>query len=409
MNQQELLQQVNPVFLTAKGCIGLLAQAGNADALRLLPHIDMTALAALREGNAAPQEIVRAYMVTLEARFHYSNLAALASGCDVIVDLPCGYAPRAFSMARAGKQFYGFDLPACINEMAPAVDRVATAEEKKYIHFAAVDATNYDSLRRALDGVKGTLCIITDGLVGYFTKPELETFVNNIHRLLDEFGGVWTTPDPYVHQANSTVFSAVLQNSGADIVSAMTKGGSEMADTKTNANAMSTGDPADSVRYLAEHGFAVETVNYADQLPALLSLGGDAAAMERLRKAYAGIPQMVVRTAKTEKKTEKKGGKPFAVTMQTAGSELRCAIAGRLDTITAPELLEQFNNADKRTVTSITVDLEDTEYISSAGLRVMLIMLKSLSDRSQFTVQHYSDSLKEIFDVTGFSELFGLE
>lgn len=406
MENKDLLTQVNPVFLTAKGCIGLLAQAGNRDAQALLPYIDMAALVAA-QGMQTPPEIVRAYMVALEARFHYSNLAALESGCDVIVDLPCGYAPRALVAARAGKQYYGFDLPACIREIAPAMDKVATDEEKKYIHFAAVDATNYDSLRAALDGVKGTICIAVDGLLGYFTKPELESFVSNLHRLLDEFGGVWTTPDPYVHQTNRVVFSTVLQGGGADIVSAMTKGGSQMADTKTNGNAMSTGDPADSVKYLTAHGFAVETVNYADKLPELGSLGGDAAAMARLRRAYADIPQMVIRAAKPET-AQKKAEKAFAVELRTSGDTLLCTIAGRLDTITAPELLEKFNGADRAGVTAITVDLADTAYISSAGLRVLLIMLKSLSDKSRFAVQNYSPALKEIFDVTGFSELFGL-
>ncbi len=130
MDNNELLMQVNPVFLTAKGCIGLMAGAGIEDAQKLMPYIDMSALTNVKDNNKTPPELLRAYSVNVEVRYNYSNLTAFTSGCDVIVDLPCGYAPRALAAARAGKQYYGFDLPAVINEMAPAVEKVATEEEK---------------------------------------------------------------------------------------------------------------------------------------------------------------------------------------------------------------------------------------------------------------------------------------
>ena len=76
--------------------------------------------------------------------------------------------------------------------------------------------------------------------------------------------------------------------------------------------------------------------------------------------------------------------------------------------MTAPELLQKFNDTGKDSVTAITVDLADTEYISSAGLRVMLIMCKSLKDSGAFNVINYNSALKEIFDVTGFSDIFGI-
>ena len=342
------------MFLTAKGCIGLMAGAGIEDAQKLIRYIDMSALSSDKTSDT-PAEVARAYSVNIEVRYNYSNLTAFASGCDVIVDLPCGYAPRALAAARAGKQYYGFDLPAVINEMAPAVEKIASEEEKKYIHFAAVDATNYDSLRKALDGVTGKLCIVMDGLVGFFTYPELNSLVSNIHRLLDEFGGVWTTPDPYVNKIVSAVFTAVFG------------------------------------------------------IPMILSLGGDTEAMKRLRKEYADIPQMVITAVRSDvQKQRSTGTGKFSVNMAVSGNELKCALSGRLDTITAPELLQKFNETTGDSINKITVDLTETEYISSAGLRVMLIMCKSLKEKREFSVINYSKELKEIFDVTGFSEIFGI-
>ncbi|MBR1832417.1 MAG: STAS domain-containing protein [Ruminiclostridium sp.] len=95
--------------------------------------------------------------------------------------------------------------------------------------------------------------------------------------------------------------------------------------------------------------------------------------------------------------------------MSVTGNALKCALSGRLDTMTAPELLQKFNDTDKNSVSAITVDLANTEYISSAGLRVMLIMCKSLKDQSNFKVINYNSEVKEILDVTGFSDIFGID
>ena len=84
-------------------------------------------------------------------------------------------------------------------------------------------------------------------------------------------------------------------------------------------------------------------------------------------------------------------------------------LSGRLDTINATTLLALYRDiADKNKLRKISVDCEGTEYVASAGLRVMLIMCKSLKEKIEFSVINYSKELKEIFDVTGFSEIFGI-
>ncbi len=85
------------------------------------------------------------------------------SGCDVCADLPCGYVPRALTYARKGKSFIGLDLPAVIQEIEPGIMRLIGAGSREFVRFSAVDATNYDSLAKALDGINGTLCIMTEG------------------------------------------------------------------------------------------------------------------------------------------------------------------------------------------------------------------------------------------------------
>ena len=144
MNDQELLKTVNPSYYTAKGCLALLMQTGEPDAIKLGGKIDLSELSKTR--SAAPSEteieIMRGYTAAHDARYNVWNRIAEESGCDVIIDLPCGYLPHALAVSRMGKQYYGFDLPVVINEIEPAVKKVSGGDPS--IHYSGVDATNYD-------------------------------------------------------------------------------------------------------------------------------------------------------------------------------------------------------------------------------------------------------------------------
>ena len=86
---------------------------------------------------------------------------------------------------------------------------------------------------------------------------------------------------------------------------------------------------------------------------------------------------------------------------------LQCRVKGRIDTISSPALLEVFeNNYDG--VTSIEVDAERLEYISSAGLRVLLMAVKKLG-RGSVSVINTSEAVKEIFETTGFDQMITVE
>jgi anti-anti-sigma factor len=74
-----------------------------------------------------------------------------------------------------------------------------------------------------------------------------------------------------------------------------------------------------------------------------------------------------------------------------------------MDTITAPELLKKFQEMPEK-ADAIEVDVKDMAYVSSAGLRVLLMMYKSLKDKSQFKLLNVSDEVKEILETTGFDQ-----
>ncbi len=83
---------------------------------------------------------------------------------------------------------------------------------------------------------------------------------------------------------------------------------------------------------------------------------------------------------------------------------LTLKVAGRVDTITAPdfekEIRENIND-----ITKLSIDIADVAYISSAGLRVLLSAQKIMNKQGEMEILNVQDAIKEIFDVTGFSDI----
>ena len=90
------------------------------------------------------------------------------------------------------------------------------------------------------------------------------------------------------------------------------------------------------------------------------------------------------------------------------GSKLVIALEGRLDTTSAPDLEKELKTSLDG-VTDLTLDLTNLDYISSAGLRVLLSTHKTMMKQGQMKVTNASDIVKEVFDVTGFSDILTIE
>ena len=92
----------------------------------------------------------------------------------------------------------------------------------------------------------------------------------------------------------------------------------------------------------------------------------------------------------------------------TNASELTVAVAGRLDTTTVPELEKELK-ASLDGVSALTIDMAALEYISSAGLRVLLSAQKTMNKQGEMKVVHVGETIMEIFEVTGFSDILSIE
>lgn len=87
---------------------------------------------------------------------------------------------------------------------------------------------------------------------------------------------------------------------------------------------------------------------------------------------------------------------------------LTLAIQGRIDTTTAPQLEAELK-ADIDGVTELYLDFTGVEYISSAGLRVLLSAQKLMSRQGKMVLSHVNESVMEVFEVTGFSDILTIE
>ena len=98
----------------------------------------------------------------------------------------------------------------------------------------------------------------------------------------------------------------------------------------------------------------------------------------------------------------------MTITKKTNGSSLEIALEGRLDTVTAPELEKELN-ASLDAANALTLDFTNLEYISSAGLRVLLTAHKAMSAKGGLKITNVNEIVREVLDVTGFSDILTVE
>ena len=98
----------------------------------------------------------------------------------------------------------------------------------------------------------------------------------------------------------------------------------------------------------------------------------------------------------------------MTIEKKTDGSAYTLALEGRLDTISAPE----FEAALKQVLEdaqTLTLDFSRLEYISSAGLRMLLMAHKAMASKGGMKVTHVNEMVNEVFEITGFSDVLTVE
>ena len=98
----------------------------------------------------------------------------------------------------------------------------------------------------------------------------------------------------------------------------------------------------------------------------------------------------------------------MTITKTQNGTTLTVALEGRLDTMTSPDLEAELNRSLDG-IDSLIFDFTKLDYISSAGLRVLLAAHKQMSARDGMTVTNVNEVVQEVFDVTGFADILTIE
>ena len=97
----------------------------------------------------------------------------------------------------------------------------------------------------------------------------------------------------------------------------------------------------------------------------------------------------------------------MTITKTQNGEALTIALEGRLDTMTSPELEAEMNKSLAGAET-LVMDFSKLEYISSAGLRVLLSAHKAMSGKGGMKVTNVNDIVQEVFEVTGFADILDI-
>lgn len=90
------------------------------------------------------------------------------------------------------------------------------------------------------------------------------------------------------------------------------------------------------------------------------------------------------------------------------GTTLNIALEGRLDTTTAPQLDEELKNSIGD-CTTLVIDFTELEYLSSAGLRILLATQKVMNKQGKMIIRNVNETIMEVFEMTGFVDILTIE
>lgn len=399
--------RTNPVYLTGKTAVCLMADAGITDADKIVDKLRLNT----GELGMPDPEMMLGNELVVEAKYRTMCRLIENTGIQTNVDLPCGYTPKAVHMSEKGLCFVGLDLPIVAQEVEPVI--LSLAAHPELIRIQGADATNLESLRSALNGISGPLCISTEGMMMYFTETEASSVISNIRSLLEEFGGCWITPDPEFMMQFFLTFQSVLGQHALQKLKASRDKATGQSDVVNLTNSFIVnvadiqGTSNAALALLQKHGLKAERINLAANMPELcayrkLTPEQISAFKEAMAKCHYW---KITLDAARKPKAEKQDARPFGMDYTVKDNSFIVSLRGRMDTITAPELLKAWEEEKTaHNIQGFEIDCTQLQYVSSAGLRVLLMMYKSLVDKSRFKLLNVSDEVKEILEVTGFDQ-----
>ena len=408
INYNEL---VNPTFTTGQATLEMLATSGNQDAITYKNLLAVTGATEKVGGDANSQnqfftpEEGRALMmgITLSVEARYAAVTRLLkeSGYKSMLDIASGYTPRALMCQKDGIDYVGMDLPAVVDKMLPLSRKVLAAGS--HPTYVTGDVTNATSLKQAADLLQGELFISCEGLLTYLNTSELEQAIHGIRQVLLAHGGAWYTSDMDVQYDH---FSAVAINNP----DALQRFAAVMRNVRKESNVyfFPTTFQAleEKIAFFEERGLHVELCPfYTDDTQLNILYGFDAEGQARMKHLMKSFHIWKMTASEEKNETIHQVANGLDIQYHYCDDTLHAALSGRLDTLSAPELMELFDTlGGKKAFSRLVLDLEKLEYLSSTGLRVFLMMAKRLGSE-HLLVDNANALVREIFETTGFTDV----
>ena len=385
-------KESNRAFETAKLTSYWLYLAQIPEAVEFAELIGLDTMNASVIPNA--EEMCFLNPIIHEIRYKSVNYYIRRSGCRNVLDIACGYSPRGMQLAREGYHYCGADFPVVTEELSPVVEKLGLTN----CEYHAADATNYESLRKITDSMEGPICVVAEGLGMYLTAAEAATVRENIARILyDHKGSVYITPDP----GNGYLFANVIHSlypfwklmPTIGMLFTMYNWASDGGITMETAKRPLRRD----VELFRESGFEV---NQCALLPEETELRHVPGVSERqIGKIRNILPKKLIFVSTLSagwKFEDEEKGKEFYVEDALEEGILKLTLSGRVDTLSAPKILECFERR-RPEIHKVEINMKNVTYLSSAGTRVLYLIQKELGDEALLTLCECNPELKEQF------------
>lgn len=231
----------------------------------------------------------------------------------------------------------------------------------------------------------------------------MEEVFHNIRRLLIEFGGIWVTTDNEMIQGQNKIL-AILFDGNTDEIATIEKLTKErMAKGALPENAFLNKNSVEN--FVKNMGFHLEKVPIFNYLPEKLRSIDNLPQnkQQAVRDIFKDVFFWVMTPISANISKNVCEEKDFKAETKFSRDTLYINLSGRLDTITAPSLLAIYREtADKKSISHIIIDMKNLDYISSAGLRVLMIMEKELEKNNQLIFTNMNEIVREIIETAGF-------
>ena len=341
---------VNPTFITAKTTIYMLAVTGNEDAKKMIAGLNLQETLTILERENSPipeadrQALMAGAVTAVEARYAAVSRLLKSREWNGLLDIACGYTPRAFFCKKAGIGYAGLDVPVVAEELQRFADQEGLGKV-----YTGGDATNAASLLAAAEKLEGKILVSCEGLLGYLSEDEFEQLLGGIRQVLKLHGGAWVSSDMGVDYEAFTTANMESADAAALYNAARRKA---MDQSNIYNKGVARWDPDRMKDYLESHGLKVEKLPFWDRSEGLSIL-------RTVPEAWAEKYEQLLKNScvwkmtldeKYEEHGRIAGAKQvenLKISYEVDFRTLNCAVTGRIDTISSPALLEVFERTTR--------------------------------------------------------------